>query len=322
MIGIRVIKTAVAVVIAIYLAEYFDLNTPFSAGLFAVLGLGATLKGGIKNSMIRIMASLVGLFLAALIFFLFGYHIWVIGIFVLVVFSLLARLKLQDGIVSSTVVMLHLFSLHSVTTLHIMNEVYLLLIGLGLSTLINLTYMPDEQPKLDKIRSNLEELLSRIFKEFSFHLIDNIHHIWDGKELLQAYDTIEQGNQLAERAADNKLYQGNSYWVRYFEMRRQQLDSTQRMLGIIAQVYQTVPHALEIARLFEELSEEVKSEYYGGIVEKHLSELEIDFKKYPLPTTNEEFEVRSALQQLSVELKNYLSIAKRSKKRKKPLESL
>jgi uncharacterized membrane protein YgaE (UPF0421/DUF939 family) len=176
--------------------------------------------------------------------------------------------------------------------------------------------MPNANPQLDKIRINLEELLSRIFKEFALHLIDNENHIWDGKELLLANDIIEEGNNLAERSAENKLLQGNSYWVLYFEMRRQQLDSTQRMLDLVAQVYRFVPHAHQIAYLFEELSEEVKLEYYQGKVEKHLLEMEQNFKKYPLPATREEFEVRSALLQLSVELKNYLSIAKRSKKRK------
>jgi uncharacterized membrane protein YgaE (UPF0421/DUF939 family) len=316
LIGIRVIKTATAVVIAIYLAQFFGLSSPYSAGLFAVLGVDVTRKRGIKTSAVRILASLVGLLLAALIFYLLGFYIWVIGIFVLVVYTVLAQLKLREGIVTSTVVMIKLFSIHSVSIEDIMNEVYLLLIGLGLSTLINLLYMPDEQPKLDKARIRLELLLSRIFKEIALHLVDNQNHIWDGKELLQASDAIEDGNNLAERSAENHLLNGNSYWVRYFEMRRQQLESTQRMLDLVAQVYQSLPHAILISHLFEELSEEVKTEYYQGTVEKHLIELEQEFKKYTLPASREEFEVRSALLQLSVELKNYLSIAKRSKKRK------
>jgi uncharacterized membrane protein YgaE (UPF0421/DUF939 family) len=316
LIGIRVIKTAAAVVIAIYLAEFFSLTTPFSAGLFAVLGVDVTKKRGIQTSAIRILASLVGLLMAALIFYLLGFHIWVIAVFVIVVYSLLAQLKLHDGIVTSTVVMLHLFAMQSVSIPHIMNEVYLLLIGLGLATIINLIYMPDEHPKLDQARIRLEELLSTIFKQFALHLNDNENHIWDGKELLQAYDVIEEGNNMAERSAENKLLQGNGYWVRYYEMRRQQLDSTQRMLDLVAQVYRSLPHGHQIAQLFEELSEEVKLEYYQGNVEKHLLEMEEAFKQYPLPVSREEFEVRSALLQLCVELKNYLSIAKRSKKRK------
>jgi uncharacterized membrane protein YgaE (UPF0421/DUF939 family) len=316
LIGIRVIKTAIAVVIAIYLAQFLHLTAPFSAGLFAVLGVDVSKKRGIKTSVIRIAASLVGLLSAALIFYLSGFHIWAIAIFILVVFSLLAQLKLQDGIVTSTVVMLHLFALQLISFHNIINEVYLLLVGLGISTIINLIYMPDANPKLDQVKNRLEELFSRIFIEISYHLIDNENHIWDGQEILSANDTIEEGNSLAERSVENKLLQGNGYWVRYFEMRRQQLESTQRMLALIAQVYRSVPHALQIAQLFEKLSDEVRSEYYQGNVEKQLLHLEEEFKRYALPLTREEFEVRSALLQLCVELKNYLSIAKRSKKRK------
>jgi uncharacterized membrane protein YgaE (UPF0421/DUF939 family) len=316
LIGIRVIKTAAAVVIAIYLAQFFHLTAPFSAGLFAVLGVDVTKRRGIKTSAIRILASLVGLLSAALIFYLLGFHIWVIAIFILVVYTLLAQLKLQDGIVTSTVVMLHLFSIQLISFHNIMNEVYLLLIGLGLSTIINLLYMPNANPRMDQVRTRLEELFSCIFLEISYHLTDNENHIWDGKEILQAGDSIEEGNNLAERSDENKLLRGNGYWVRYFEMRSQQLESSQRMLDLVAQVYRSVPHALQISQLFEELSKEVKSEYYQGNVEKHLLILEEGFKSYALPVTREEFEVRSALLQLCVELKNYLSIAKRSKKRK------
>jgi uncharacterized membrane protein YgaE (UPF0421/DUF939 family) len=316
LIGIRVIKTAAAVIIAIYLAHFFHLTSPLSVGLFAVLGVDVTKKRGIKTSAIRIIASLVGLLSAALIFYLLGFHIWTIAVFILVVYSLLAQLKLQDGIVTSTVVMLHLFTLQLISFHTILNEVYLLLVGLGIATMINLIYMPDANPKMDQVKTRLEELFSRIFIEISYHLIDNENHIWDGKEILLANDTIKEGNRLAERSAENKLLQGNGYWVRYFEMRSHLLESTQRMLDLIAQVYRSVPHALQISQLFEHLSEEVKSEYYHGNVEKQLLLLEEEFKTYALPVTREEFEVRSALLQLCVELKNYLSIAKRNKKHK------
>jgi uncharacterized membrane protein YgaE (UPF0421/DUF939 family) len=313
--GMRVVKTAAAVVVAIYLAQFFHLTAPFSAAIYAVLGVEVTKKRGIKTSAVRILASLVGLFMAATIFYLLGYYIWVFAVFVLITYSLLAQLKLHDGIVTSTVVMIHLFSAHMLSFHIILNEVYLLFLGLGMATIINLLYMPDVNPKLDQARVQLETLFSQIFKEIAMHLRDE-NHIWDGKEILLANVVIEQGSSLAIRSAQNKLLQGDGYWQRYFGMRDHQLESTQRMLDLVAQVYQSLPHGASISQLFEELSVEVKSEYYQGNVENHLSQLEQEFKQYPLPLTRDEFEVRSALLQLCVELKNYLSIAKKSKKRK------
>jgi uncharacterized membrane protein YgaE (UPF0421/DUF939 family) len=313
--GIRVVKTAAAVVIAIYLAQFFHLTAPFSAGLYAVLGVEATKKRGLKTSAIRILASLVGLFMAALIFYVFGFHIWVIALFVLSTYSLLAQLKLHEGIVTSTVVMIHLFSVQLVSYHTILNEIYLLFLGLGLATIINLLYMPDVNPKLNQARLQLESLFSQIFKEITLHLRDE-NHIWDGKELLLANEVIETGGSLASRSAENKLLNDDGYWQRYFVMRSQQLESIQRMLDLVAQVYQSLPHGASVSELFEELSEEVKSDYYKGHVENNLIQLELEFKQYPLPLTRDEFEVRSGLLQLCVELKNYLSIAKKSKKRK------
>jgi uncharacterized membrane protein YgaE (UPF0421/DUF939 family) len=274
-----------------------------------------TKKRGIQTSGIRILASLVGLFMAASIFYVFGFHIWVIAVFVLTTYSLLAQLKLHEGIVTSTVVMIHLFSVQLISYHTILNEIYLLFLGLGLATLINLLYMPDVNPKLEHARIQLESLFSQIFKEIALHLRDE-NHIWDGKELLLVNEVIEKGSSLASRSAENKLLHGDGYWERYFGMRSHQLESTQRMLDLVAQVYQSLPHGASISQLFEELSEEVKSDYYKGHVENHLRQLEQEFKQYPLPLTRDEFEVRSALLQLCVELKNYLSIAKKSKKRK------
>jgi uncharacterized membrane protein YgaE (UPF0421/DUF939 family) len=253
--------------------------------------------------------------MAALIFYVFGFHIWVIALFVLSTYSLLAQLKLHEGIVTSTVVMIHLFSVQLVSYHTILNEIYLLFLGLGLATIINLLYMPDVNPKLNQARLQLESLFSQIFKEITLHLRDE-NHIWDGKELLLANEVIETGGSLASRSAENKLLNDDGYWQRYFVMRSQQLESIQRMLDLVAQVYQSLPHGASVSELFEELSEEVKSDYYKGHVENNLIQLELEFKQYPLPLTRDEFEVRSGLLQLCVELKNYLSIAKKNKKRK------
>ncbi|MDT2258342.1 hypothetical protein P7H06_00365 [Paenibacillus larvae] len=65
--------------------------------------------------------------------------------------------------------------------------------------------------------------------------------------------------------------------------------------------------------MFEELSEDVKKEYYTGRSEQKLKELEDRYKKMPLPTTREEFELRSALLQLTRELYIYLMEAKKQK---------
>lgn len=315
--GIRVIKTAAAAVIAIYLAQGLELTNAFSAGLLAILGIEVTKKKGLKSAVTRILASVLGMLVAMAAFTLFGYQVWVISIFLLIVYPILVWAKLQDGIVTSSVIMLHLFAYKTVTLALLGNEILLLVIGFGVATVINLLYMPKAYRELELEKCRVEKAFSGIFEEIAAHLVDP-DRVWDGQELLEVLEGLSRGEELARHSAENSIFQEEEHWVRYFDMRKQQADSIQRMLDLVSRVYQTVPHGEAVSRLFGRLSEDVKSEHYEGTVERELLVLEEEFKRMPLPETRLEFEVRSAILQLCYELESFLSVAKELKKQKKP----
>ncbi|NOU96990.1 aromatic acid exporter family protein [Paenibacillus sp. LMG 31456] len=315
--GIRIIKTAVAVVLAIYLAQYLGLHSPYSTGLLAILGVDVTRRKGVRTSLQRIAASFLGLLIAAYLFWLIGFHVWVIGIYILILFPILARFQLKEGVVTGSVVMFHVFAEKQISSGLILNEIALLLVGLGTATLINIIYMPREDRQLLDLRERLETCFSHIFKEISNHLRDN-RYIWSGRELLESNDILEQAMNAVKRSKENALFQGDTLWAGYFYMRKQQMDSVDRMVQYVAQVYQTLPHGELLASVFDEISEDVKVAHYTGRSEKKLELLEKEFQEMPLPSSREEFEIRSALLQLMVELKSYLAVAKREKKQMEP----
>jgi uncharacterized membrane protein YgaE (UPF0421/DUF939 family) len=312
--GFRVIKSAIAVVIAIYLSMYFGLTSPVSAGLLAILGVEVTKRKGIRSALHRIGASMLGLLFGTLLFGLFGFHVWLIGIFVCVFFPAIYKLRLTEGAITGSVVMFHMFTGGIVSLHSVWNEVLLLIIGLGTATLINIAYMPKADKAILASKMKVEQLFSQIFTHIAQHLRDN-SVIWDGKELLEASDAIAQGAEIAKKSQDNSLIFGaETYWPVYFYMRGEQLDSIARMSVLVAQVYQILPQGASLASIFERLSEEVKQEYYIGQTEKLLLALGERFKEMPLPASREEFEVRSAMLQLNLELMHFLSIAKKQKK--------
>ncbi|MCR8631933.1 aromatic acid exporter family protein [Paenibacillus radicis (ex Xue et al. 2023)] len=315
--GIRIIKTAVAVVLAIYLAQSLGLHSPYSTGLLAILGVDVTKRKGVRTSLQRIVASFLGLLIAAYLFWLLGFHIWVIGIYILILFPILARFQLKEGVVTGSVVMFHVFIGGQISSDVILNEVALLLVGLGTATLINIIYMPKEDRQLLDLRERLETCFSHIFKEISNHLRDN-RYVWSGSELLESNDILQQAMNAVKRSKENALFHDDTVWAVYFYMRKQQMDSVDRMVQYVAQVYQTLPHGELLASVFDEISEDVKVEHYTGRSEKKLELLERKFQEMPLPASREEFEVRSALLQLMVELKSYLAVAKREKKQREP----
>ncbi|BBH19767.1 hypothetical protein Back11_11120 [Paenibacillus baekrokdamisoli] len=317
--GIRVIKTAVAALAALYIAHYLGLQPPLAAGLLAILGVEVTRMRGLKSAFVRFIASVLGLFFASLLFMLLGFHLWTISIFILVTFPILSRFYLKDGVVTSSVIVFHIYAREEVTAALIGNEILLLLTGLGCATIINLLYMPKEEKRLTELRRQTEEKFSVIFS-YMAQTLRTPTIVWNGQELLEASKVIEEGRRRSELSRENRIWGQDDeywrYWPTYFDMRQQQFESIGQMLVQLAFVYETLPQGELVAELFDHLADDVKSDVYEGAVEQSLTELKERFRSMPLPVTREEFEIRAAILRLMHDLLRYLEIAKRWKKQK------
>ncbi|WP_435925463.1 aromatic acid exporter family protein [Paenibacillus sp. DYY-L-2] len=310
--GFRVIKTAIATLLAVVVAEAAGVEGANSAGLLAILGVDVTRKRSIASVSSRFFASLLGVLLAFLLFYLFGFHLWVLGLYILIGFPLISRAHFKEGIVTSSVVVFRVFGGEELSFSVFLTQVELLVIGLGAAMLVNFAYMPKAEDKLMSIRKRVDGLFAVIFAHCAKSLRDP-YYIWDGRELIEAEQLVEDGLSSSKLALENQLISPSEAWSVYFYMRKEQLGRIESMLELISQVYQRMPQGEITALLFDRLSEDVICEEYKGQTEKMLFELEKDFKRMELPSTREEFEIRSALLQLCRELGQFLNIAKRSK---------
>ncbi|AZK47349.1 aromatic acid exporter family protein [Paenibacillus lentus] len=310
--GFRVIKTAIATLIAVIIADAFGIEGALSAGLLAILGVEVTRKRSLLTVSSRFFASVMGLLLAFGLFYILGFQIWVLVLYILIAFPLMARAQFKDGIVTSSVVVFRVFGGEELSLNVLLTQVELLVIGLGSAMLVNLIYMPKEQNKLSEIRQKIDELFADIFSQIALTL-HHPQHVWDGKELIEAGALIDQGLSTAKRALENQLVSPDESWSVYFYMRKQQLERIESILELIAQVFQRMPQTEIAAMLFERLSLDVTKAEYTGRTEAMLLEWEQEFKKMELPSTREEFEIRSAVLQICRELAMYLEIAKKDK---------
>jgi uncharacterized membrane protein YgaE (UPF0421/DUF939 family) len=310
--GFRVIKTAIATLMAILIADALGVPGANSAGLLAILGVDVTRKRSLASITARFFASTLGLLLAFGIFYFLGFHIWVLAIYILVAFPLIARAGFKEGIVTSSVVVFRVFSGGEISWHVLLIQVELLIIGLGSAMVVNFLYMPKTEDKLLETRREVDALFSGIFQEIAASLRDP-YRLWDGKEITDAARKIDEGYALAKRAAENQMISPNEAWTAYFIMRKEQLSRIEGMLELISQVYHRIPQGEFVAVLFDRLSVDVNQEEYTGITEQMLAELEEEFKKMEMPSTREEFEMRSAILQLCRELSLYLAVSKKNK---------
>ncbi|RAR45732.1 aromatic acid exporter family protein [Paenibacillus sp. MDMC362] len=310
--GFRVIKTAAASLLAILITDALNIPGATSAGLLAILGVDVTRKRSVRSISSRLFASLLGLVLACILFYFLGFHYWVLALYILLAFPAISKANFKEGIVTSSVVVFRVFQGEEIGMDILLTQIELLIIGLGSAMLVNLVYMPNSEGAMMEIRQKVDGLFSVIFRHFSLTLRDP-EHIWDGKELIEANRQIEKGIEEAKRASENQMIHPDGSWNIYFYMRKEQMENIQSMMHQISQVYERLPHGVLTAEIFDQLSRDVVAEGYTGKSEGLLIELEDRFKEMELPTTREEFEVRSAILQLCHELEYYLNISKKYK---------
>jgi len=313
--GIRVIKTAIAAIIAIYVGLYFQLDFALSAGILAILGVEVTRKKGIMTVMTRFVASVLGLAFASIIFMLLGFHYWTVAIFILLSFPILSRFQLKEGIVTSCVIVFHLYNAGQVTPELIWNEICLLFVGLGSATLINMVYMPKHDREIQSLRETVELKYYQILYKLAMTLRDP-SYVWSGAELIEVEDAIKQGSMISRRSKENRFWDYDEYWSIYFTMRSQQLEAITDMMEMVAYIHGKLEHSERIADLLEQLAQDTRSDVYVGEVRVRLQQLREQFRVMELPKTREEFEIRATLLMLMHEIGRYLDIAERFKRKK------
>ena len=175
-IGIRVIKTGVAVFLTSSICLFFNLPAVFAV-ITAIVTIEPTVKDSIKKGLVRFPASAIGSFYAVSFISLLGVSpLTFTGASVFTIITCY-KLKLYDGLLVAT--------LTSVAMISVIQDAYaqafftrLLTtsIGLGVSTLVNLLILPPNYIKrIDRTIASVLTLAGEDLKQFAYAL--NEHHL-------------------------------------------------------------------------------------------------------------------------------------------------
>ncbi|MGD6795929.1 aromatic acid exporter family protein [Metabacillus indicus] len=305
-IGYRTLKTALGAAIAISLAELFGLQNFASAGILTILCIQVTKKKSLQTSWARFFACLIAILFSFIFFEGIGYHPLVIGLLLLFFIPVTVLLKVKEGIVTSSVIILHLYTASHITFDLVLNEIALIATGIGVALIMNL-YMPSVDKKLKEYQLEIEDRLSKIFIEIEEYLLSH-DSSWDGKEITETAAIINEAKTLAFRDVENHFMRHENLYYHYFKMREKQFEIIERVLPIIASIKVTVDQAEIVADFIREVREAI---HPGNTAHKFLvklTEMRKMFEEMPLPETREEFEARAALLHFVREMEQYLVI--------------
>lgn len=311
-IGYRTIKTALGAGLAIWIANFLELEFATFAAIIVIMCIEKTKKKTLITIKDKFFASLLSLILGALLFEVLGYNPIVFSLFILLFVPLLVRAHIQGGFVTSMVVVLHVYTVKDANWAIFLNELYIILIGMGIALLVN-SFMPNFKRDIEIFKKEIEQKFEIILFEFSAHLRDSMRN-WDGKEILEVEDLINQSKSIAIQDVENHLLRKQNKDYYYLEMREDQLELLKHMMKIVAIFSSSrldVKQKEISAKFLENLSRNVHSGDTTDISLNELEELNASIRKMELPKTREEFEVRANLFYLTFEIKNYLNIKKK-----------
>lgn len=310
--GFRTIKTAVGAGLAIWIASLMDLEFATFAAIMVIISIEKTKKKTIISIKDKFFASLLSMLLGALFFEVLGYSPIVFALFILVFVPILVKAGIQAGFVSSMVILLHLYAVEEASWATFLNEFYIIIIGMGIALLVN-SIMPNFKRDIDNYKQVIEEKFEAILFEFSAHLRDNTR-TWDGKDILEVEDLINQAKNIAIQDVENHLLRKQNKDYYYLEMREDQLELLKHMLNIVAVFSSTSLHVKQkemFATFLENLSKNVHSGDTTNVSLNELEELRETMRNTELPKTREEFEIRANLYYLIFEIENYLNLKRK-----------
>lgn len=303
-IGFRTLKTAVGVSLSVLIAQWLQLEYYSAAGILTLLCIQKSRKQSLQAVASRLIACVAGMLFASGLFWVIGYYPYAFLVLLLLFIPLCVRFRMQEGIASSSVIVMHVYMHGKVELAFFLNELLVIAIGLGVALLVN-WYMPSIDKELNRYKEEVDRLVSAILQEMSSYLKDG-YMLWDGSELLQLDDALQKARRLASLDVENNPERKDKSYAHYFEIKRQQYEIFERMLPFISGITVQLEQSARIGDFVQELSSNLHDKSQTPHLRQALQSIREYHKQLPLPETRHEFENRASLYAVANELERLI----------------
>lgn len=313
LIGHRTLKTGIGASISMLVAKELGLEYATAAGIITILSVQSTRRQSVKVAFNRIGACLLALLISVILFKLFGFKEIIFGMFLIIFIPTAVKLKLEEGIVVSAVLISHLLIEKSIEMFWILNELKLMFIGIGIALLLNL-YMPNRESLIKEDQIYIEENMKQILFHMAVALRGNSSAIGDEELFNNLKMRLKLARARAYKNLNNYFLLDTSYYVQYVEMRIHQFETIKRMREHFKRFFMTYDQTIMISNFTEQVANSI---YEENTAEQLIADLELlreDFRKMPLPLTREEFENRAMLLQFLNDMEEFIRIKSEFKK--------
>ncbi len=298
---------SISATIALILANLLKLQFSTVAAVIAILSIQDTRKKALIVGKNRVVACITAIALSVLIYKILGQNSLTFALFLLLFIPITSRFKISEGMVPAVVLSTHLLVANEITLYWIINELLIMIIGIGIASIANL-FMPSLHHQFNEDKEYIEKSYRIILSKMSKSLLT---YTADIDEEIIINDIEKRLNESIDRAykiANNNLLKSDSYYVDYMNMRKNQFDIIKKLRSHFEKFYMSFEQTHMISKFTKNVADQIKDTNDCKELLKELENIKQDFKQMALPKTREEFENRAQLLQFLNDMEDLLRI--------------
>ena len=304
-------RLALASSCAVYAAHLVGLQFETQAGIICLFSMLTTRKDTIKVSISRIVSFIVTAVTAWCTFTYLGNQWMALGIYFMITVLVSEMMGWKAALSANLVAGCHFFSVNDFSEAVIVNEFFIVMIGIAFAVVFNFFYNDEwARYRLDKDMESVQQAMTEAMEDIAEYLSsrETNESVWDKLTALHL-----QLDEIIHRATD---YEGNSlgkdadYYYQYFEMRKSQCSILESLHAEMDRIRYQPSQAKIITEFIYHIS--------GYAAQKNDPQKQIDYlleifermKKDALPASREEFESRAILYHILMDLEDFLLVNK------------
>lgn len=302
------LKLALGSCIAITIAEAMQLDHATTAGSIALLTIMGTRWETIHLSLLRIATFFLTATMMGVTLSLFHNEVIAYGLFIFLLVFSSHQMGWVSAISVNAVIATHFMSEDNFTLHSVINEFWLIVIGISVALVINFFNQNYKRRQtITKYMRHTEEKLQNFLRKLADSLEYPAVHtdIWT--------DLLSLEHELESFVTESLLYQGNTlqshseYYANYFQMRLLQCHLLCGLQEQLTRIREMPRQAQIISEYLSYLADYLIEANVPTMQMKKLEELFSIMQKEPLPGTREEFESRALLYHVLMDLEKFLN---------------
>jgi uncharacterized membrane protein YgaE (UPF0421/DUF939 family) len=286
--GPRVIKTGIAVTLALYICSVLNLESAVFAGIAAIFTVQPSIYRTWKQVWNQAQTNIIGAIIAFLGLYFLGNDPFSIGLVIIILISISLKLKMGETISLTVVTVLAIMSAPGNDWLFALDRFIVTFIGMATALLVNIFVYPPNYKK------NYVEKINAIFQDFSILMRTAISDEMTEKSFKDQMEQLENDIFLLEEQfilfdeEREKMSKVNNMDVREIVVLKQMFKSLQHgymVLEDIDSIYFTCKPTPEENQLFDQHLEYLIKYHelfllkYDGKIKMDLPSLEEEFMK-------------------------------------------